>query len=88
MKVKIGFVGGGKMAEGIISAIKDKKSVVVAEKVPERAAYLKKKLGVAIAKDIADVAKRSNLVFLAVRPQDVEWRNLKRTLGRDTPWCP
>ena len=46
MKAKIGFVGGGKMAEGIISAIKDKKSVVVAEKVPERAAYLKKKLGV------------------------------------------
>ena len=83
MKAKIGFVGGGKMAEGIISAIKDKKSVVVAEKVPERAAYLKKKLGVAIAKDIADVAKRSNLVFLAVRPQDVESvaAELKKNLG-------
>ena len=83
MKAKVGFVGGGKMAEGIISAIKDKKSVVVVEKIQERAAYLKKKLGVAIAKDIADVAKRSNLVFIAVRPQDIEAAaaELKKHLG-------
>lgn len=83
MKAKIGFIGGGKMAEGIISAIKNKKSVVVAEKIPERAADLKKRLGVAIAKDIADVAKRANLVFIAVRPQDIEAAaaELKKHLG-------
>ena len=72
MKAKIGFVGGGKMAEGIISAIRDKKSVVVAEKIPERADDLRKRLGVAIAKDIADVAKRTDVIFIAVRPQDIE----------------
>ena len=34
----IGFLGAGKMAEGILSAIEDRKNVVMAEKVAEREA--------------------------------------------------
>ena len=69
--MKIGFFGAGKMAEGILSAIADKKNVIMAEKVPERAAELKKKYGVRVTDDLKEVAKAADLIFLAVRPQDV-----------------
>ena len=70
--MKIGFLGAGKMAEGILSAIADKKSVVMAEKLPERREYLAKKHGVAVVASLAEAVKKSRLVFLAVRPQDVD----------------
>ncbi len=70
--MKIGFFGAGKMAEGILSAIDAKRSVVMAEKVPERAAALKRKYGVSVTADVADVARKADLLFLAVRPQDVD----------------
>ncbi len=70
--MKIGFFGAGKMAEGILFAIEDKKSVVMAEKVPTRAAELKKKYGVKMTDDLKAVVKAADLIFLAVRPQDVE----------------
>ena len=38
--MKIGFFGAGKMAEGILSAIPDKRSVIMAERLPERSAEL------------------------------------------------
>ena len=71
-KAKIGFWGAGKMAEGILSAIPDKRSVVMAEKVTARGAELKKRYGVTVCTDVKDVAKSADLVFLAVRPQDVD----------------
>jgi len=71
MNMKIGFLGAGKMAEGILSAIADKSSVRMAEKVPERAAELRAKYGVKVTDDVAAVAAESDLVFLAVRPPDV-----------------
>jgi len=70
--MKIGFFGAGKMAEGILQAIPDKKRVVMAEKVPARAKELKKRYGVAVTDSVAEVAKQADLVFLAVRPQDVD----------------
>ena len=70
--MKIGFFGAGKMAEGILSAIGDKRSVVMAEKVPARAAELKKKYGVRMTDDLKEVVKDADLIFLAVRPQDME----------------
>ena len=41
--MKIGFLGAGKMAEGILSAIPNKRGVIMAEKVPARAKELKRK---------------------------------------------
>lgn len=70
--MKIGFIGGGKMAEGILCAIPDRRSAVIAEKSPERAAELRRRYRVEIAGGLADVAKSSKLIFLAVRPQDVD----------------
>ena len=70
--MKIGFFGGGNMAEGILSAIKDKKGVVIAEKNPERAKALAKKYGVEVVGDVKAVAAKAEVVFLAVRPQDVD----------------
>ena len=69
--MKIGFFGAGKMAEGILSAIPEKADVIMAEKVPERAAELKAKYGVQVTDDLKAVAKAADLIFLAVRPQDV-----------------
>ena len=70
--MKIGFMGAGKMAEGILSAIDDKSCVIMAEKVSERAAELTRKYGVATTDDVKAVVKKARLVFLAVRPQDVD----------------
>lgn len=71
-KYDIGFFGAGKMAEGILAAIADKSKVIMAEKLPERAKYLADRHGVAVTDDLAEVAKSAKLVFLAVKPQDVE----------------
>ena len=70
--MKIGFFGAGKMAEGILTAIGDKKSVIMAEKLPTRAAELKKRYGVRMTDDLKEVARTADLLFLAVRPQDME----------------
>jgi len=69
---KIGFWGGGKMAEGIMSAIGGGSGVVVAERVPERAAELRRRYGATVAKDLREVVRAAKIVFLAVRPQDAE----------------
>ncbi|MCR5414374.1 MAG: pyrroline-5-carboxylate reductase [Kiritimatiellae bacterium] len=69
---KIGFFGAGKMAEGILSAIPSKRGVFMAEKVASRRAELRGKYGVKTTADAKEVAKASRLVFLAVRPQDVD----------------
>ena len=70
--MKIGFFGAGKMAEGILSAIDDKRNVVMAEKVEARAKELKAKYGVKVVADVKEVAKSCDYLFLAVRPQDVD----------------
>ena len=69
--MKIGFFGAGKMAEGILSAIPDKRSVIMAERLPERSAELAARYGVAMTDDVREVAKKATLIFLAVKPQDV-----------------
>jgi pyrroline-5-carboxylate reductase len=71
-KYKIGFLGAGKMAEGILSAIADPSTVIMAEKVAARAADLQSRCGVAVTADVKDVAKAAKIIFLAVRPQDVD----------------
>ena len=70
--MKIGFIGAGKMAEGILSAIEDKKGVVMAEKVAPRAAEMSRKYGVETTGDAKAVVKKAKFFFLAVRPQDVD----------------
>lgn len=76
MKTKLGFLGAGKMAEGILAAASlmkdfDPQAVLMAEKVPARAKELEKKYGVRTTSDAKDVAKAAPVIFLAVRPQDL-----------------
>ena len=61
--MKIGFWGAGEMAEGILSAIPSKKSVIMAETREERAAELKKKYGVSTTPSVAEVAKKADLIL-------------------------
>ena len=84
--MKIGFFGAGKMAEGILSAIPEKCGVIMAEKVPARAKELKRKYGVEMTDDLKVVAKVADLIFLAVRPQDVDTvaAEVKPLLGAKT----
>jgi pyrroline-5-carboxylate reductase len=70
--MKIGFWGAGKMAEGILSAMPSVSDVIMAEKVAARASDLAARYGVAVTDDPATVAREATLVFLAVRPQDVD----------------
>lgn len=70
--MKIGFFGAGKMAEGILCAIGDKRDVIMAEKDGARAKALARKYGVATTDDVKAVAGSAKTIFLAVRPQDVE----------------
>lgn len=66
------------MAEGILSAIllngmfADSGDITVGERTPSRGEYLAAKYGVKVTTDLQVVAKTSDLIFLAVRPQDVE----------------
>jgi pyrroline-5-carboxylate reductase len=70
-KYQIGFLGGGKMAEGLLCAIGRPDEMVVAEKVPARADELARRYGVAVTTDVAEVARAAKILFLSVRPQDV-----------------
>ena len=72
MKYEIAFLGAGKMAEGILSAIKSKKKVIMAERSLERAEYMRSKYGVKVVESAATAAASARVVFIAVRPQDIE----------------
>ena len=83
--MKIGFIGAGKMAEGILSAIPSKKGIVMAEKVDARREEMASKYGVETTSDAKVVIKKADIVFLAVRPQDVDSvaADLKGKIDRD-----
>ena len=74
--MKIGFLGAGKMAEGILQAMllecASPKDVVMADKNPERAQEMSARYGVKVTDNLAAVAKAAGIVFLAVRPQDMD----------------
>ena len=72
----ISFIGGGTMAEAILTAALQKKllrpaDVVVGEVVEERRAHLVEKHGVKALSDNAEAAAGGELVILAVKPQDM-----------------
>lgn len=72
----LGFIGGGSMAEALIAGIVgggavSASSILVAEKHPERAAYLQAQYGVSMV-GIEDLAARADIVVVAVKPQVVD----------------
>lgn len=65
---KIGFIGCGKMAGAIISAIKDNYNVVGSEINEEFAKSASQRLGIEVYCDNKKLADESDVVFIAVKP--------------------
>lgn len=71
---KVGFIGAGKMAEAIMSALLDSKTVaredlVACDIAEERRVLLQESLGVTMHAEAAPVIDAADVVFLAVKPQ-------------------
>jgi len=69
--LKLGIIGGGNMGMAIISRTFKQYSIMVCEKDPARTALLKKNFR-AVAVDLPKLAASSDVIILAVKPQDME----------------
>lgn len=67
---KVGLIGGGNMGEAIIRGLHKKYTLYVAEKDSRRKRYLAKNYKINI-RSLADVVLASDIVILAVKPQDI-----------------
>lgn len=72
----IGFIGGGKMAEAIIKGIRNHrlevaKDIIASEPIEERRRYLEKNYDIKVTPSNSEVATKSNIIILAVKPQDM-----------------
>ncbi len=73
-KIKIGFIGGGNMAEALIAALLRKKiyaikQIGVSEPNKDRIKFLKKKYGIVSFSSNQELAEASSILLLAVKPQ-------------------
>lgn len=71
------FFGAGNMAEALIGGIAGAglvapNMITATDIKPERLAYLKKKFGITVAADPAAAARAAHVIFLAVKPQQME----------------
>ncbi len=69
----IGFIGGGNMAEAIIKGLvqAEKRDIIVSDRRAERLRHLKKSYSVSTTKSNREVVKQSDMVVLAVKPQNI-----------------
>jgi pyrroline-5-carboxylate reductase len=72
--MKIGFVGGGNMAEAMLKGMISEgiKDVIVSEPGGERRQYLEKTFGVQTTDSNKKVGSECGLIILAVKPQNME----------------
>jgi pyrroline-5-carboxylate reductase len=72
---RIAIIGGGSIGEALLSGLlrsgRQAKDMVVAERYPERAAYLADKYSVLVT-SVVDAAENAAYVIVAVKPSDVE----------------
>jgi len=74
MNVKVGFIGGGNMAEAFINCLVNKETVIpanihVSDINEEKLNYLENNYGITPHKSNISVVLNSDLIFLAVKPQ-------------------
>ncbi|KAA2264861.1 pyrroline-5-carboxylate reductase [Solihabitans fulvus] len=71
----IALLGAGKIGEALLSGLlqggRRPEDLLFTERHPERSAELTKRYGVASA-DVPDAAARADVLFVAVKPQDIE----------------
>jgi pyrroline-5-carboxylate reductase len=75
--MKIGFIGGGNMAEALIKGIRGKgqgarEELIVAEPREDRRRYLEQTYGTKTTSSNKEVASSCNIIILAVKPQNME----------------
>ena len=75
--MKIGFIGGGNMAEALIKGARGKgqgarDEILVSEPREERRRYLEQSYGIKTTASNKDVASSCNIIILAVKPQNME----------------
>ena len=74
--LKIGFIGGGALAESVIKGITKNlfksQDVYVAEKIPARRDYLTEKYSINVTEDFSTFAEKINLLIIAVKPKDLD----------------
>lgn len=70
----IGFIGGGNMAEALIRGLvkEGKKNIIVSEPIDERRRYLENCYGVKTTPSNTDVVNLSEIIVLAVKPQNIK----------------
>lgn len=74
--MNIGFIGGGTMAEAILGGMLDggvasAGDVIIGEPVAPRRDYLAERYGVAVSEANGEVVGASDMVVMAVKPQDL-----------------
>lgn len=75
MKYRIGFIGAGNMAFALIKAIKKAKlakSIIASDVNKERLDFVKKQAKVDVTNDNNKVVRKSDIIFLAVKPQVID----------------
>lgn len=72
--MKIGFIGGGKMAEAMIQGMTSHgmKDILVSELVEERREYLSKSFSIETTDSSKELASSCRIIILAVKPQNME----------------
>lgn len=72
---KIGFIGAGNMAFALAKAIKKAKlgSIIASDINQERLDFVKKELNIQVTKSNKEVFQNSDIVFLAVKPQVMDF---------------
>ncbi len=72
--MKIGFIGGGNMAEAIIKGITSQgmKDILVSEPGEERRSYLQENFGVETTESNTDLTDACKIIILAMKPQIME----------------
>ncbi|OGP49655.1 MAG: pyrroline-5-carboxylate reductase [Deltaproteobacteria bacterium RBG_13_43_22] len=77
LKISLGFIGGGNMAEALIRGLLSSKTMTpvdcrVCDILEDRLSYLKRTYGVQTVKDTPQVIRSSRAIILAVKPQNID----------------
>jgi len=71
--MKIGFIGGGNMAEAMIKGMtaQGMKDIFVSEPAAEKREHLAKRYGAAVTASNREVTEKCDMIILAVKPQNI-----------------
>ena len=71
MKYKIAVIGAGNMGEAIIKGL-NLKGIIASDKRKNKIVALKRRYKIKIAKNNTEAIKKTNVVILAIKPQDMD----------------